>query len=59
MQNMETSRAGFGALTSLHHALSRFDSLKIELDCTDVSWLDGNMAAPLGGILQLSKSLFE
>jgi hypothetical protein len=53
---METSRAGFAALTSLHHALSRFPSLKIELDCSEVRWLDGNMAAPLGGILQLARS---
>jgi hypothetical protein len=56
LHSMQTDRYGFAALASLHHALSRFRNLELELDCSDATWIDGNMAAPLGGIIALARS---
>lgn len=51
---MSSDRAGFGALTTLHYQLSHFRDRSVELDGGDARWIDGNMAAPLGGILELA-----
>ena len=54
LRSMGTSRTGFAALATLHYQLSHFYNQTIELDASDVGWLDGNMAAPLGGVLRLA-----
>jgi hypothetical protein len=54
LHSMGTSRTGFAALATLHYQLSHFHDQAIELDAGDVGWLDGNMAAPLGGVLRLA-----
>lgn len=52
MSDVKSTFEGFRAIIEMHHKLSSCRESICEIDMSDVNWIDANMCAPLGAVLQ-------
>lgn len=56
MKNLNSTFDGFKNVINMHHMMATCKDTICEIDMSDVNWIDANMCAPLGGVLQFNIS---
>jgi hypothetical protein len=55
LPSIDTSLSGAAALSNLWRNLGMVADQKVLVDCANTQWIDGNMAAALGGMVELAR----